>query len=448
VAAAVLVAGWGAMLALGAPGQLSYDSVVQLADGRSGDYDTWHPPVMAALLGLFDRLLPGTFLYLLFASGLTLAALLWLLWLKPRPGWGTALLALALVLTPQWLLYQSEIWKDVLFADAGLAGFAALARAAADWQARKAWLVASALLLSFAAMARQNGIVLLPVAAITLGIVAARHVGRRSALLHGAVFLVLTAASSLAADALLIARGDGGAGVREQLRYAQSYDLIGMLRADPRLPLPVLKRADPALEALLRGRGVALYSPRQSDSFVDDDTLADAIDRAPAGAIFAEWRALVLRHPLLYLTARGPVFWQVLATPVLTACHPVYVGVDGPAATMKSLGLRRHAGPRALALARYGGAFIGTPFFSHLASGALAVALLIFLARRGGGADIAVAGLLAGALLFALTFLAVSVACDYRYLYFLDISVLAGAFYAARSFAAPVTPARAAPNRL
>ena len=56
-AAGILIAGWVTMVALGAPGQLSYDSVTQLADGRSGEYDTWHPPVMAALLGLFDRIL-------------------------------------------------------------------------------------------------------------------------------------------------------------------------------------------------------------------------------------------------------------------------------------------------------------------------------------------------------------------------------------------------------
>ncbi len=47
------------------------------------------------------------------------------------------------------------------------------------------------------------------------------------------------------------------------------------------------------------------------------------------------------------------------------------------------------------------------------------------------------AGLMAGALAFALTFLIVSVACDYRYLYLLDISALAGAFYAARGFTRP-----------
>src|SRR3954463_140879 len=101
-ASAILLAGFAAMLALTAPGQLTYDSVTQLASGRSGAYNSWHPPVMAWLLGLFDSILPGTLLFLLFQSLLILGALLAILWLRPR-GWSTALVALAIMSMPQWL---------------------------------------------------------------------------------------------------------------------------------------------------------------------------------------------------------------------------------------------------------------------------------------------------------------------------------------------------------
>ena len=62
---------------------MSYDSVVQLADGRSGHYDSWHPPVMAWLLGLFDALLPGPGLFLLFMVLLFAGA--WLSVVARRP---------------------------------------------------------------------------------------------------------------------------------------------------------------------------------------------------------------------------------------------------------------------------------------------------------------------------------------------------------------------------
>ena len=45
----LLTAGFTVVLALNWPGQVSYDSAMQLADGRSGQYDSWHPPVMAWL---------------------------------------------------------------------------------------------------------------------------------------------------------------------------------------------------------------------------------------------------------------------------------------------------------------------------------------------------------------------------------------------------------------
>ena len=124
IASAILLAGFAAMLAMNAPGQLSYDSVSQLADGRAGFYNSWHPPVMAWLLGLFDRLVPGTLLFLIF-QGLLLLARCWRCCGWSRAAGRSVLVAAAIVLTPQWLLYQGEIWKDILFADAAIAGFAA-----------------------------------------------------------------------------------------------------------------------------------------------------------------------------------------------------------------------------------------------------------------------------------------------------------------------------------
>ena len=82
IASAILIAGFAVMLAMNAPGQLSYDSVAQLADARAGLYNSWHPPVMDWLLGLFDRLVPGTLLFLIFQGLLLLLALLALLWLQ------------------------------------------------------------------------------------------------------------------------------------------------------------------------------------------------------------------------------------------------------------------------------------------------------------------------------------------------------------------------------
>jgi hypothetical protein len=417
LAAAILVIGFGVMLALNAPGQLSYDSVTQLADGRSGHYNSWHPPLMAWLLGLFDSLVPGTFLFLLFQGLLLLAGLLALLALKPR-GWLSMGVALLIVLTPQWLLYQGEIWKDMLFADAAIAGFAALAWYAQRPHPATAILTLASLLV--AAAVRQNGIVLLPVAAVTLALTAPRR--WRWALAFLAAGLVLLFGLNLA----LASRGDGGDGAAAEIRLAQSYDLAGAFAREPNLSVPL----PPDLDQLLRGPGARLYTPLRNDPFAADLALSKARSEAPDGAISTAWQALVLNHPLLYLKVRWADFAAVVTTPDSDVCHLATSGVTGPPQLLRQLGLSVRNRTQDLALKSYARLFFDTPLFSHVLWGLLAVVLLIVLLRRPSAADKAVAGLLAGALLFSLTFFFISIACDYRYLIFLDLAVMAASLYA------------------
>jgi len=419
VAAAVLVIGFGVMLALNAPGQLSYDSVTQLADGRTGHYNSWHPPLMAWLLGVFDAVVPGTFLFLLFQGLLLLGGLLALLALKPG-GWLSPLVALLIVLTPQWLLYQGDIWKDMLFADAAIAGFAALA-----WHARRphpAWAIMAMLLLVLAAGVRQNGVVLLPVAAIILALTAPR--GWRWGLTFLAVSLVLL----LGLNLVLASRSDGGDGAAAEIRLAQSYDLAGAFAREPDLTVPL----PPDLDRLLRGSGARLYTPLRNDPFAADPVISKARGDAPDGAISTAWEALVLNHPMLYLRVRWADFAAVVTTPDSDICHFATSGVTGPPQLLRQLGLSVRNRTQDRALKNYARLFFGTPLFSHIAWGILAILLLIMLLRRPTPADKAVAGLLAGALLFSLSFFFISIACDYRYLIFLDLAVMAASLYAIR----------------
>lgn len=425
----LLLFGFALILALNWPGQMSYDSVVQLADARSGQYDSWHPPVMAWLLGLGDHLLAGPGLFLAFVAGLLLGA--WFLLLKSgRPGWGSVIILLLAFATPQLLLYQGTIWKDVLFANAGIAGFASLAAAAARWQTprlRIPLLIVSVLLLSLAALARQNGFILLPIAALCLGLIAARLTSVRKGWLYGAGLLAACLMVMTAANLALGLRTDHGKGASDQLRLAQTYDLVGAVRLDPTVRLTVLEEQAPDLDALIRKDGVALYSPHLVDTLESSSRLTDAIYHAPEGAVFAQWRQLVFQHPGTYLRERLPVFRWVLAPPDLLVCHPDVVGVDGPPEEMKALGLQPHIRTQDRFLYFYVAKFFHTPVLSHLFYGAMAIVFLILLMGRGTPADIAVAGLQLAALLFALSFFVVSIACDYRYMYFLDLAAITGA---------------------
>ncbi|HEY5347605.1 MAG TPA: hypothetical protein VIJ72_05390 [Rhizomicrobium sp.] len=436
--ALVLIAGFAATLAVNLPGQLSYDSVAQLLDGRMGHYNTWHPPIMAWLLGIFDAMLAGSSLFVVFQAALGFGALLSLLWLAPRPSWWVAIIALLLILTPQLLLYQGIVWKDVLFADAGLAGFAALAHAAQHWRrpkARFALIVLAFVLFALAAMTRQNGVIVLGAGSIGFGLIAAKYRERKArAIGYGVLAFFAGLALAVSASIALAERGDGGNGARAELAMLQTYDMIGMLKAQPSLALQKMHVADPELEAAMRGDGARLYSPVRNDTFSASAALLQAMSAAPNGLIFAQWLGMVRHHTFLYLKMRSRVFAWVFFTPDIIACRPVYTGIDGSAADLRSLGLTARIRPHDWALFDYAKHFDHTPVFSHPAFALLGAGVLYLLLRRHRPADIALAFMLLAAFGFTASFLLASVACDYRYLYFLDLSVLATILYLATDF--------------
>jgi hypothetical protein len=224
---------------------------------------------------------------------------------------------------------------------------------------------------------------------------------------------------------------DNGEGTRAQLRLLRLYDLIGAVSIDPHLSLERLKDDEPELEAAMRADGVRLYTPERNDTLAASTALQEALAGSDPDAVAAQWDDLVLHHSWLYLRVRARVFDQVFLTPDIVGCRPVFTGVEGPVGEMDDLGQTPRRDARDLALAGYARAFMGTPVLSHAAFAVLAIAALVVLLRRRSPGDIAIAFLLIGALTFASSFFVISIACDYRYLYFLDMAALYAAFYLA-----------------
>lgn len=118
--------GLGLCIAAFYPGYMSPDSVAQWEQGRAWVFTDAHPPVMSALWGILDRIIPGPFGMLLFHNLLFWggAALYWRA-TKRR----SALIAACLLLfgfMPQVLALLSSIWKDVGMGAALLLGTALL----------------------------------------------------------------------------------------------------------------------------------------------------------------------------------------------------------------------------------------------------------------------------------------------------------------------------------
>src|SRR5258707_8994015 len=111
---AVLAAGLLVMLGANLPGHLSYDSVAQLYEGHFHIRETWGPALYAWVLGFFDQFIPGTSLYVTVSGAIFFASLASLTDLRPRTRWIAAAVIALVCLTPQALIYQGIVWKDVM----------------------------------------------------------------------------------------------------------------------------------------------------------------------------------------------------------------------------------------------------------------------------------------------------------------------------------------------
>jgi hypothetical protein len=211
----------------------------------------------------------------------------------------------------------------------------------------------------------------------------------------------------------------------------QHYDIVGAVAHDPSLRLADIAGADPAAAARIASEGPKIYSPSRVDTLDLDPDFRRTLWKLPDAAVHAQWLDLITHHPGAYLAHRLDVFRWVLMTPDLGRCLPVQVGVTGPADLLDELEIEAAPLPKDAALRSYSAQFYGTPVYSHLAWGMVAAICAVLLLIRRQPADVALAALMLGALAFAASFLAISVACDYRYLYPLDLAAMTGLLYLA-----------------
>jgi hypothetical protein len=339
------------------------------------------------------------------------------------------------------LLYQGIVWKDVLFADAAVAGYVLLAHGAAQWERpgpRWALVGTGFLCLALATLTRQNGIIVLPIGGIATALVAREQGFRwRDAVAAGTGATAAALILVIAASAALATRTVGAPQPEGQLRLLELYDLIGEVKSDPALKLEELSRADPRLTSLIRSDGVRLYTPVRNDTLFTSARLQDALTNVDNAALASQWRQIVFAHPEDYLQTRGHVFFWVFATPHIGQCMPYYTGVTGPPQDLRQLRLQPRFRPQDRALADYAALVARTPLFSHGFYGALVLALFVFLVWRRRSSDIPIACLLAAAVAYALSFFVISIACDYRYILVLDLSAVVALFYCAASHSGP-----------
>jgi hypothetical protein len=216
--------------------------------------------------------------------------------------------------------------------------------------------------------------------------------------------------------------------VTAQWMTLRIWDLSGAVHADPSLRLPILHRQAPGVERFVRHTAAPMFDPKSLDTMAV--RMEGRFDPAQVGtAVSDEWRQLILKHPQLYLETRWGPFWQVFGTPHVKDCAPVLVGVDpGDPDMLADAGLKARETDKDDWDSDYAQSFLGTPAFSHPFYAVLAAVLLLWAladVARGRPEMIAAAGLLLAAFTFSASFFVLTIACDYRYLYFLDVATMA-----------------------
>ena len=431
---AVLAVGLLVMLGANLPGHLSYDSVAQLYEGHFHVRETWGPALYAWVLGFFDQFIPGTSLYVTVSAALFFGSLAAMADLRSRTSWWGVLAAAAVALTPQVMIYQGIVWKDVMFANCAVAGFVLVAWAGRVWaNAPRRWLllIAALLLMAAGAQVRQNGIIAGGFAALALGWIAARGSWRRGIGWAVGALIALVLVGQAETTLSEPPKAPTDTALSTGLRIVQSYDILGAIAMDPTYRTDKLAAANPAAAAIVRDRAKADYSGRRID-FTDRDTAIQAgMNALPDKAFAQQWIDLITRHPGLYLRVRWEDFRWVFAPPVVDWCLPVYVGVDAPIEKMAPLRLDHRYVQSDVMLSNYASWFLDTPVMSHVFYFAASLALAgLFLWRRKDG-DVTMAAMQLAGAAFASSFFIISIACDYRYLYFSDLAALAGILYAA-----------------
>ncbi len=303
------------------PGLMTMDSFDQLEEARAGFFTDSHPPAMAALWALVDRIVPGPFGMLVIQGTAFLIGLYWILRRAMSPR--TAAVVTCLVfLFPPVLAPMIVIWKDCL-----MAGFLVLGLGA-TFDARR-WVRLAALGAFFVATAmRYNAFAAtFPLIVLCWQLREGMSWLERYALAAG-VWLAITLAAfgftELLAD-------------RKMHFWASTYaleDIAGTLaHLDETIPdselapllAPTQIRIDHDFHAALRAR----YRPETFTPLIGgDDRLwtvpIRGFEPAPADQVAAiehAWRTIVGDHVGAYLRYRFTLFAEIIGL------RPKFAGV-------------------------------------------------------------------------------------------------------------------------
>ncbi|MFZ2208583.1 MAG: hypothetical protein WAV22_07930 [Porticoccaceae bacterium] len=427
IAAVLLIVASAALTALlHWPGHMSVDTLLQLRDGLSRDYQSNQPPAMSWLVASMQRSPLGLGGLLLLNVGLW-SACAWRLFrlLAGRGSWRRWAALLVWLLFPVTLLYNGVLWKDVLAAHLAALGF--LLAVPARTARTSAWALAgSALLIAAATLVRQQMALVIPILGAAIWMASRARGPHRALGLTGLWLVGVLAATQLAGNALeRSAIHVSELSTQGAIYQLTTFDLAGIQHQGGQVRTPSRAAAGMKNPERLTAM-LALYGPDRVDHLgaYPDNPIIGVMNQ-PDWTMFlaADWWTSIRANPGAYAVHRWEHFLWQAGFRDTTACLPFYFGISPPS-TIPPLPLPAGNPARDAHLTAWGH-HLAPMFRPVIYATAALLALIGLCCRRPRGWEVLAALQVAG-LAYLGSYLLIGIACDFRYAYFLVPVALIG----------------------
>lgn len=301
---------------------MTWDSIEQLYQARTGDYFDWHPPIMAYIWSFIDLIISGPFGMLIFTMGMVWTGVLFIVYftIGKRDGLLLTMLTWAIIFFPPSFIGLSYIVKDNLFAGFTLLLFALIFSIDRQWSGQDNTNISHTLFATF-------GVVLLATLAIAL------RFNAFFAIFPALWYLCYIVLYKIASSSIRHPAAIGAALMVTVLCSAAAtkinqaitkihtpamlslvvYDLSGIAIqenniffnwSDPQSPIP----------AMYRDKNITIEQLRDTFDVHDWVPLAKLFDigKGDETRVFTYWWQSIVKHPVAYFKHRLIIFASVL----------------------------------------------------------------------------------------------------------------------------------------
>ncbi len=414
------------------PGYMSDDSISQLTQGRTWQFDDWHPPVMAAVWGLVDRIIPGPLGMLLLHSLLYwgAAAVFWKT-TRRRSVWiGLAIILIGFM--PQVLALLGTIWKDV-----GLGASLFLASALlynASQTKSKLALWGTVPLLFYGYAIRHNAaLAILPLTLWSTFIArkqypALAHRARILPIALGLLYFALLSIAVVGVTKLLI---KGRETYVVQTVWLHDLAAISKAKGEAIFPAYVVQDKSFSLEQVM-----ANYNPAISTAITPAAGIVLTNNPDNIAALRTTWSRAVLDNKAIYLRHRWTGFERLIGFKTDNVCLP-YLSESTP----NPFGYTNNNGRVRRSLNEYFSYFKNSLLFRGFLWLVISAALVYFSLRAKLRGDFEISFVLAtSSLLYGAGYFFYAPACDFRFLWWTTIAALVALIFFVRAMTARWRP--------